>query len=236
MSKEYAPFTPSFDVIAKEVGTIGALTFGVIWRHCQMRNGLCYASKATLSELTEISRSTIKRYLAELVEHGLIIDTTPGEKFRPHAYKVSPKAKELLKASGSNHAEGGSNHAEGGSEKSATWFTVNHEETIKILKGDYEYYKNSKKLLNFIATYHELRYHFMQHYSRKYLDISEIDAALTVMFEDIAYRVSVGETLTDAVLFDDAIFEDSMLSAGLLGVDSSYLTSLFQQEVIVGEG
>ncbi len=73
-------------------GTVGAAIFGVVWRHCQMQDGICRASQETLGELIGVnSRMTMNKYLKRLVEDKYLIDTTPGLRNKPHIYKDAGK-------------------------------------------------------------------------------------------------------------------------------------------------
>lgn len=86
-------YTPVFDKVAKKVGTVTSLTFGVVWRHCQMRRGVCDASVDNLADMTGLNPKTIRRHLARLVEAGYLIDTTPGQRHKPHIYKDAGKVR-----------------------------------------------------------------------------------------------------------------------------------------------
>lgn len=88
-------FTPVFDVVAgdESLGTTNALIFGVVWRHCQMKRGVCDASVPTLAELTGVCEKTVRRHLATLCTKGYLIDLTPDVRHRPHTYKDAGKIK-----------------------------------------------------------------------------------------------------------------------------------------------
>jgi chromosomal replication initiation ATPase DnaA len=88
-------FTPVFDVIAGDeaLGTTTALIFGVVWRHCQMKRGVCDASVPTLATLTGLSEKTVRRHLAALCTKGYLTDLTPDVRHRPHTYKDAGKIK-----------------------------------------------------------------------------------------------------------------------------------------------
>jgi DNA-binding MarR family transcriptional regulator len=85
------PFSPIFDEISRELGRSAASVYGVVWRHCQMRDGVCRASLRRLAGLLGCSQSTVKRQLRLLVEKGFLEDITPGYRNRPHYYCVSTK-------------------------------------------------------------------------------------------------------------------------------------------------
>jgi len=69
---EVAGFTPVMDIVAAEVGLIGAAVFGTVWRYCQMPSGICTASNKTLAAKLHLSRRTIRRHLHRLEDLGYI--------------------------------------------------------------------------------------------------------------------------------------------------------------------
>lgn len=85
-------WTPVIDNIVYEYGTITALVFGVVWRHCQMRNGVCSASQDRLAKHVGLSRQSINTHINKLVEGGYLRDLTPELKNRPHVYQDTGKA------------------------------------------------------------------------------------------------------------------------------------------------
>jgi len=92
--KKVGGWTPIIDTLALDpkYGLKGAAVFGVVWRHCQMKNGVCNASLDRMGELVGIkTRDTIIKYLKRLVKDGYLIDTTPGIKNIPHIYKDAGK-------------------------------------------------------------------------------------------------------------------------------------------------
>jgi hypothetical protein len=109
--KKVGGWTPLIDKLAMDpkYGLTGAAVFGVIWRHCQMRDGICYASQAMLCETAGIaSRMTFNKYLKRLVKDKYIIDTTPKWKNRPHVYKDAGKLNmEISLEIGNNPQYGG---------------------------------------------------------------------------------------------------------------------------------
>jgi DNA-binding Lrp family transcriptional regulator len=92
--KKVGGWTPIIDTLSVDpkYGLQGAAVFGVVWRHCQMRDGVCKASQETLGELIGInSRTTLNKYLKRLVKDGYLIDTTPKIKHKPHIYMDAGK-------------------------------------------------------------------------------------------------------------------------------------------------
>lgn len=65
-------WTPIIDSIVEDCGLTTAAVFGVIWRFCQMRNGVCSASQDTLAERLGISRQTMNVHIKMLVEKGYL--------------------------------------------------------------------------------------------------------------------------------------------------------------------
>jgi len=85
-------FTPVLDVVADELGLTPAVVFGLVWRHCQMPDGICRASVATLAKLAGIkSVKTVRGHLKALCDAGYIEDLTPDLRHRPHIYKDTGK-------------------------------------------------------------------------------------------------------------------------------------------------
>ncbi len=44
-------FSPLFDLIAAQYGLVTAAVYGVVHRHCQMRDGVCRASTRRMAQL-----------------------------------------------------------------------------------------------------------------------------------------------------------------------------------------
>jgi len=86
-------FTPVIDVLAQEMGLVTAVVYGVVWRYCQQRNGVCYASVETIASHVGINPKTVRRHIKTLCEHGYLEDLTPDVTNRPHTYADSGKAK-----------------------------------------------------------------------------------------------------------------------------------------------
>lgn len=84
-------FTPIIDVVVEDVGLVGAAIYGVVWRHCQMKDGVCYASREALAQKAGVSLATVNRYLGELCERGYLEDTTPDLRNKPHTYRDTGK-------------------------------------------------------------------------------------------------------------------------------------------------
>jgi hypothetical protein len=85
--KADAGFTMIFDEIVREFGLTTAAVYGVVHRHCLMRDGVCRASTRRLGELVGLSHYTVQRELGMLCEFDYLIDTTPNRRNRPHVYR-----------------------------------------------------------------------------------------------------------------------------------------------------
>jgi 5-methylcytosine-specific restriction endonuclease McrA len=70
-------FTPVIDVLAKEVGMMTALVYGIVWRYCQMEDGICYISRRQMAEHAQISVRTVERHLERLCEAGYLKQVLP---------------------------------------------------------------------------------------------------------------------------------------------------------------
>lgn len=86
-------FTPVIDVLAREVGLVTAVVYGVVWRYCQMKDGVCHASIETVAGHIDISPKTARRHIKTLCEHGYLKDTTPNVRNKPHIYADTGKAR-----------------------------------------------------------------------------------------------------------------------------------------------
>jgi len=90
---EVGGFTPLIDHLIEdpEVGLMGAVLFGRVWRYCQGSYGVCSASKETLAEQLGLSRMTIIRHLQRLCALGYLEDITPDLRNKPHTYRDTGK-------------------------------------------------------------------------------------------------------------------------------------------------
>jgi len=80
-------FTPIIDVVADKMGLIPAAVYGVVWRYCQMRDGVCYATLETLAGHLGCNPATVLRHIKSLCSEGFLEDTTPNLKNKPHTYR-----------------------------------------------------------------------------------------------------------------------------------------------------
>ncbi len=81
-------FSPLFDHIAGPYGTITAAVYGVVYRHCQMRDGVCRASTRRMAQLVGMDEVTVLRHIHKLVDDGYLLDLTPERRNRPHIYQL----------------------------------------------------------------------------------------------------------------------------------------------------
>ncbi len=84
---EQFTFTPILDIVAAQLGLVTAAVYGVVHRHCQMRDGICRASIRRMAQLVGVDRATILRHLRKLVEAGYLEDLTPDQRNKPHIYR-----------------------------------------------------------------------------------------------------------------------------------------------------
>jgi len=80
-------FTPVIDVVANELGLVPAAVYGVAWRYCQERKGVCFASLATMAKQLGLNPATVQRHLQKLCDAGYLEDTTPALRNKPHTYR-----------------------------------------------------------------------------------------------------------------------------------------------------
>lgn len=107
MTVKLTNFTPLIDEVCQDVGFVGALVYGVVFRYCQMERGRCDAAAETIAERANCSAKTVRRHLAALVEHGYLVDTTPEVRHKPHIYRLTDKAGMTLHVTGEGEDEAG---------------------------------------------------------------------------------------------------------------------------------
>ena len=78
-------FTPFFHAVAADAGLSAAAVYGMVWRYCKMNDSICRASTTTIGNRLGLSRRTVIRCLARLIELGYLEDRTPTLKNRPHS-------------------------------------------------------------------------------------------------------------------------------------------------------
>jgi len=86
MAERQDGFTILFDDVVREYGTTGALVFGCVWRHCQVRDGYCHASIDTMAGLLGMNGSTVRRHLGILRECGMIRRSASSKQHIPDEY------------------------------------------------------------------------------------------------------------------------------------------------------
>lgn len=85
--QEVSGFYPLFEELLKQYDDlITPAVFGVAWRYCQMKDGVCKASLRTIADILNISEATVMRRLEVLCEDGYLIDTTLDARNVPHVY------------------------------------------------------------------------------------------------------------------------------------------------------
>lgn len=79
-------YTPISHALTKEVGLVCAAVYGLVWRYCQMKEGICRASLKTLGADISIDRATVLRTIEKLCKLGYLVDLTPDRRNAPHTY------------------------------------------------------------------------------------------------------------------------------------------------------
>jgi hypothetical protein len=90
---QVAGFTPVIDALAREVGLVTAAVYGVVWRYCQMKDGVCSASLETIAEHVGLDRKTAERHVKKLCQKGYLKDLTPGTRNKSHVYVDTGRVK-----------------------------------------------------------------------------------------------------------------------------------------------
>ena len=85
-------WTPLIDSVTLELGVVCSAVFGRVWRYCQAKDGVCYASINTIADELKLGYNTVLAHLQELVNSGYLEDTTPEIRNRPHTYRDTGKA------------------------------------------------------------------------------------------------------------------------------------------------
>ena len=90
---ELRGFTPLIDIVAEDVGIVAAVVYGVVWRYCQMSDGVCRAAIGTISARSHMSRRTAQRALRVLEESGYIQDMGTLGVGGTHVYRDTGEVK-----------------------------------------------------------------------------------------------------------------------------------------------
>ncbi len=80
-------FTPVYDLVAAQHGLVTAAVYGIVHRHCRMREGVCRASTRRMAQMLGIDDVTVLRHLKVLVQAGCLEDLTPDQRHKPHVYR-----------------------------------------------------------------------------------------------------------------------------------------------------
>jgi DNA-binding MarR family transcriptional regulator len=86
-------FTPLIDALCQEVGLVTAAVYGVIWRYCQMSDGVCKASQETIGKHLGLTRQSVHPHMVRLCECGYLRDLTPDLSGKPHIYADTGRAR-----------------------------------------------------------------------------------------------------------------------------------------------
>lgn len=84
-------FTPLIDSMIDEYGLVTAAVYGIVWRHCQMKDKVCKAAIITIAKKINVSERTVIRHLQKLCSDGYLEDRTPDLKHKPHTYAITGK-------------------------------------------------------------------------------------------------------------------------------------------------
>jgi hypothetical protein len=77
-------FVPVSQILVQEFDYQTAYVFGVVWRYCQMEEGVCNASHESIAGTAGMARRTVIPYIEKLIKAGYIEDLTPDIRNRPH--------------------------------------------------------------------------------------------------------------------------------------------------------
>jgi len=91
-------WTPMIDKLIIEHGYMTSMIFGIIWRYCQMIDGVCTASKETLAKKLGVSRQTIITHANWLVKNGYL--TVFNKEGEPSTYRDTGKAGVSIRITG----------------------------------------------------------------------------------------------------------------------------------------
>jgi len=84
-------FTPIFDSLIERYDLMTAAVYGRVWRFCQMKEGVCFATVARIAEEAGVNYRTALRRLKLLCKDGYLEDLTPGLRNAPHRYRLTGK-------------------------------------------------------------------------------------------------------------------------------------------------
>jgi len=90
---EVRGFTPLIDIVAEDVGMVGAVVYGVVWQYCRMSDGVCRAAVGTIAARSHMSRRTAQRALRVLEEAGYIDDMGTLGTGGTHVYRDTGEVK-----------------------------------------------------------------------------------------------------------------------------------------------
>lgn len=90
-------FTMVLDWMAQSpyLGKHEALTFGVVWRFAQMKEGVCRASMTKIGKRCDLSKWTVAKSLKKLVKYGYLNRKSVGLKV-PNTYTLTIKARKRI--------------------------------------------------------------------------------------------------------------------------------------------
>ncbi len=105
-TQQLTNYTPVIDEVCDDVGFLGAIIYGVVFRYCQMKESKCFATRDAIAKRANCSDRSVKRWLKELCKKGYIKDLTPKAKNRPHEYILTDKAAMITRVTGVTESHG----------------------------------------------------------------------------------------------------------------------------------
>ena len=89
---EVGEWYPVIASMAKNIGSLEAQVYGVVWNYSRMKAGMCYAGQNQIAEKVGASKSTVRRCLKTLVEKGYLESVDLPTKFGTNVFRVTGKA------------------------------------------------------------------------------------------------------------------------------------------------
>ena len=84
-------YTTLVKAVTHDVGLYGSCVLSVVWGYCNLKNGRCTASIATIAYDLNVSYNTVLRNIKVLCDKGYLVDLTPKVRNEPHTYAATNK-------------------------------------------------------------------------------------------------------------------------------------------------
>ena len=91
-SNQVGGYTLLSDIVTQELGLTGSAVYGVVWRHCQMKERLCKKSAQGIGQILGLNERTVRKWLKRLVEQGYLRKTQSS----PNHYVTTDKVEKRL--------------------------------------------------------------------------------------------------------------------------------------------